>query len=125
MRIVAFAAVLGFAIASAIAAEDSPKLHGPLPTGEAEIAKKYHWPEVRHLDLTSVPYPSRALAMLDRTPNLESLILCGPRFNDSHLDELGKITTLRTLILDSTVVSDNGIAELGKARPDVIVQRSQ
>jgi hypothetical protein len=58
--------------------------------------------------------------------SLQTLVVSGPRCtDDSMLPEVEKVKSLRTLILDSTNITDQGIAQFKQRRPEVHVLRSQ
>lgn len=78
-----------------------------------------------HVDFGDEAYPSKVTDMFRAMPRLETLVMGGPRFQDRHLETLGKLKTLRVLVLDSVDISDKALAELQKSRPDLVVIRSQ
>ena len=68
----------------------------------------------------------RSFYYIRRATNLQTLVVSGPRCtNDVILPDIEKAKSLRTLILDSTNVTDQGIEQFQERRPDVFVLRSQ
>ncbi len=58
-------------------------------------------------------------------PALEMLIVGGLTFTDEHLGRFHRLTSLRGLVLDSTGVSDSGLAALREALPEAEIYESQ
>lgn len=81
--------------------------------------------EAVHVDLSQEELPSTAIGLIANTPKLRTLVVAGPRFHDEHLEQLVKSESLRTLVLDSTNVSDAAIAQLHQDRPKLTIHRSQ
>lgn len=47
------------------------------------------------------------------------------RYEDHHLDDLAKVKSLRTLVMDSTSITPQGVAAFNRVRPEVRVRLSQ
>jgi hypothetical protein len=54
-------------------------------------------------------------------PGLKSLSLAGSRISDACLDVLADLPNLQTLSVEDTMITDEGVAELLKKRPNLIV----
>ncbi len=81
--------------------------------------------EARHLDATDEPYPVNVVHLIKRAPKLETVAIAGRRFRDEHLEEMAANSSLRAIILDSTCVTEEGIAKVHRQRPELVVYRSQ
>ena len=81
--------------------------------------------EAVHVDLSDELYPSKVIDLFRSMPKLQTLVVGGPRYTDQHLDELAKIASLKTIILDSTDVTDRKIKEIVKEHPRLAIHRSQ
>lgn len=69
--------------------------------------------------------PDAYLAQIAELPAIELLIVGGLAFTDEHATRLHRMRSLRGLILDSTSVSDEGMAALREALRGVEVYASQ
>ncbi len=81
-------------------------------------------PEITLIDLSDAQSEDY-LDFIVGLPRLETLIVGGDDFTDEHLAKLGRIRSLRGLVLDSTDVSDEAICQLRTHLPDLRVHRSQ
>jgi hypothetical protein len=85
------------------------------------------WQE-RHITYVNVgdcDDPSKYIAIVADLPALELLIVGGTAFDDKYAARLHHLRTLKGLILDSTSVTENGLAALGDALPQTGIYRSQ
>ncbi len=78
-----------------------------------------------HINLADCDQPTDYLPAISRLPRLETLIVGGFAFADKDLAELEQLATLRTLVLDSTSVSDQVLAAWQERRPEVDLYPSQ
>jgi len=86
--------------------------------------KRDEFPKIVHADFADDEWPSTYV--IRNTPNLRTLVVGGPRCtDDAILPDIEKAKSLRTLVLDSTNVTDQGIEQFQERRPDVLVLRSQ
>jgi Leucine-rich repeat (LRR) protein len=75
--------------------------------------------DLRELRLDGMPVSNRWLEKLGALRNLESLSLKGcSRVNDTAAPLLSSNSTLQTLNLDGTAMTEKGISELRKAKPN-------
>ena len=93
--------------------------------GLESVREGNHLKEALHVDFGDVECPSKIMDIVQRMPKLRTLVVAGPLYIDQHIEELVKIDSLRFLVLDSTGVSDKKIAEIRKARPELVVYQSQ
>jgi hypothetical protein len=100
-------------------------IHRALPPVE-DASRDYYQPDVRHIDLSAVESPSDVMRTLDRLPNLETLVIAGPRwYLVGQLERFAKIETLHALVLDCTDFSEAAIERVREQRPDLTIHRSQ
>jgi hypothetical protein len=76
-------------------------------------------------DVSNCDDPAAYLPYIERLPLLEVLAVGGEAFGDEQLGRLKRVRTLRFLVLDGTSVSDEAVAELCRAIPELDVYRSQ
>jgi internalin A len=77
------------------------------------------------VNLADCDDPAAYLDQVTALPALETLVVGGPAFTDDHLRRLHKLTTLSGLILDSTNVTDSGLAAMREALPQAEVYQSE
>jgi hypothetical protein len=80
---------------------------------------------VSAVNLAACDAPDAYVSDLAELPAIELLIVGGPAFGDEHARRLHRLRTLRCLILDSTSVSDDGIAALREVLDTTEVHASQ
>jgi hypothetical protein len=56
---------------------------------------------------------------MERLPNLDTLVLKGPKVADAGLVQLKGLKQLRSLILHDTLVTENGKSELRRSLPNL------
>jgi hypothetical protein len=98
------------------------------PAGPAWLRRLFGEDSFRNVTLVNVAdcdEPAEYLDHVARLPALETLVVGGPDFTDEHVQRLHGLTTLTGLVLDCTVVTDDGIAALRDALGDLEVYRSQ
>ncbi len=86
-----------------------------------------HGGDYQHLKFVNLADGDDPSAYIDRVaalPAIQTLVVGGPAFADDHLRRLHGLTTLKGLVLDSTSVTDDGLAALRNALPDVDAYRS-
>jgi internalin A len=76
------------------------------------------------VDLADCDKPGEYMDRVVRLPRLETLLVGGPEFTDEQLVRLRWMKSLRALVLDSTAVSDEAVAALKEALPELMVQIS-
>jgi Leucine-rich repeat (LRR) protein len=76
-------------------------------------------------DLADCDDPAQYLQQISSLPAIETLAVGGPAFGDEHLRRLHGLKTLRGLVLDTTSVTDAGLASLRSALPQVVICRGQ
>lgn len=76
------------------------------------------------IDVANRDDPAEYLDAVAALPALETLVVGGPKFGDKQLRRLHRLHSLRGLVLDSTEVTDAGLAELQQALPALEVYRS-
>jgi hypothetical protein len=64
------------------------------------------------VDLADCDKPDEYLPHLARLPRLRTLVVGGHQFGDEQVSALGRVASLRGLVLDSTKVSDGGVERL-------------
>ncbi len=99
-----------------------------LPAGPAWLRKLFGESSFRNITLVNLADCDDPSAYLDQVaglPALETLVVGGLAFTDDHLRQLHGVATLTGLVLDCTEVTDDGIAALDEALPEVEVYRSQ
>ncbi len=104
------------------------KLGGTCQTVEAPAWLRFlggDFQNILHVDLAGCDEPDAYLDHVGDLPVLELLIVGGPAFTDEHAQRLHGLTTLQGLILDSTSVTDEGLAAARAALPTAEVYRSQ
>ena len=104
------------------------KLGGTYKTEDATGWVRYlDWnaQDVVVVDLADCDAPSEYLPLLARLPRLKALVIGGHSVRDRPLMALERMKSLRGLVLDSTKVSDEGVAELNKACHDLVVYKSE
>jgi Leucine-rich repeat (LRR) protein len=69
--------------------------------------------------------PDKYLAAIASLPRLQTLVVGGDNFTDTHLRRLGDVSTLTGLVLDSTEVTDDAVAMIQAMLPNVVVHHSQ
>ena len=69
------------------------------------------------IDVADRDDPAEYLEAVAVLPALETLVVGGPQFGDQQLRRLHGLETLRGLVLDSTEVTDAGLAEIQAALP--------
>src|SRR5438552_3520089 len=79
---------------------------------------------VKLMNLADCDRPDEYLDDIRRLPHLECLIVGGAAFSDDRLGQLEPLTSLRVLVLDSTTVSEDAIAAIREALPELQVYRS-
>lgn len=77
------------------------------------------------VNLVDASDPNQYLEHLLRLRELETLLVGGPKFRDEHLDRIGRMKSLRRLVLDSTGVSRQRLDALRARRPELTVFRSE
>jgi hypothetical protein len=77
------------------------------------------------VDLSSCREPQEYLAEIAALPALETLGVGSVWFDDACLARLRSLDTLRELLLDSTSVTEEALADLKAARPELVVCRSE
>jgi hypothetical protein len=77
------------------------------------------------VDVSDCDQPHEYLPHLGRLPFLHTLVVGGHECDDRMLNALAALQGLRTLVLDSTRVSNDGIEQLSTANPQLVVSRSQ
>ncbi len=77
------------------------------------------------VNLADCDDPNRYLSYIAPLPAIQTLVVGGEAFTDAHLRRLSGLGTLRTLILDSTAVSEETLAAWRERLPEVRVYRSQ
>jgi hypothetical protein len=81
--------------------------------------------DVVHVDLADAECSQECVDHILRLPRLKSLILGGESFRDEHLLQLQSLRALDYVILDTTSVTDRGIADLKVQLPTLLkVHRS-
>ncbi len=80
---------------------------------------------LQSVSLADCDDPDRYVSYIARLPAIQTLVVGGEQFTDAHLRRLSRLSTLRTLILDSTEVSEAGLAAWQQRLPHVKVYRSQ
>jgi hypothetical protein len=73
------------------------------------------------VDLTKSSAENQDLAQLTKIPNLKTLALDSTRIDDEGLQHLYPISTLEYVTLRATAVTREGVANLKKALPNVVV----
>lgn len=82
------------------------------------------FPKIIHADFSDEVRPNTYV--IRNAANLRTLVVGGPRCtDDSILPDIEKAKSLRTLILDSTNITEEGITQFKQRRPEVLVLRSQ
>jgi hypothetical protein len=76
------------------------------------------------IDVADHDGPADYLEAVTALPELETLVVGGPQFGDEQLRRLFGLLTLRGVVLDSTEVTDAGLAEIHQALPALEVHRS-
>lgn len=87
-----------------------------------------HGADYQHLKLVNLADCDDPDAFIDDVaalPAIETLLVGGPAFQDSHLRRLHDLSTLTGLVLDSTSVTDDALAAVRQARPALEVYRSE
>jgi hypothetical protein len=87
---------------------------------------RYNVKNVVCVDLTAIaPPPAEYLADVSRLPQLEELSVAGLAFGDDELRRLHRVKSLRGLVLNSTSVTDEGVAALAESLPQVAIRHKQ
>jgi Leucine-rich repeat (LRR) protein len=73
------------------------------------------------IDVSEVDDPEAYLSGILELPRLETLTVGGESFGDDHLARLAKLAPLRSIVLDTTEVSEEALAAFRHRRPDVEV----
>jgi hypothetical protein len=76
------------------------------------------------IDVAQCDDPPKYLESVAALTDLETLVVGGPQFGDEELRRLHGLRSLRGLVLDSTEVTDAGLAEIQQALPEFEVYRS-
>ncbi len=84
-----------------------------------------HFQHITFADVADCDDPSRFLGQVVSLPRLRTLVVGGRSLSDEHLRRLQVLETLRVLVLDSTSVTDEAVAEIKQVMPDLVVYRSQ
>jgi hypothetical protein len=84
-----------------------------------------HLQDVTLVDLADCDEPDQYISQIAELPRLEALAIGGPNFTDEHLRKLRACKTLRVLVLDSTAVSANALAEWQRDHPQTLVYQSE
>jgi hypothetical protein len=103
------------------------KLEGRFVMSEGVDWLPYFGKDLRKLvlvDLADRDDPAEYLDAVAALPALETLVVGGPKFGDEQLRRLHRLHTLRGLVLDSTEVTDAGLAEIQQALPALEIERS-
>lgn len=103
----------------------NPEMADKVYRGVDSIRNGNHYAEAVHVDVSDEEYPSKVMGMFRIMPKVETIIVAGPRYTDWHLERLAELAALRTLVLDSTDITDAAIERLRRARPELAVYRSQ
>jgi hypothetical protein len=77
------------------------------------------------VDLADCDEPAEYLDYIVDLPRLSTLVVGGPAFADEHLDRLGRLGSLRLLVLDGARVTDAGLDNLRSRLPEVEIYLSQ
>ncbi len=105
------------------------KLGGSYQTAEASSwHRRLFGRDLQNLALVNLAdcnVPEQYIDALASLPEVETLVVGGEAFSDQHLGRLHGAASLRHLVLDSTAVSDEAVAELRTARPMVEVYFSE
>jgi hypothetical protein len=80
---------------------------------------------IRRLNLSDCDVPVDYAQRVADLPRLQMLAVGGLAFGDEHLRQLRRLSSLRTLILDSTAVSPEALTAWRARRPDVEVIQTQ
>ena len=80
---------------------------------------------VVHVSILDGDWSAESLKELKKLSHLQSLLVTGTSFDDADLKQLHRIQSLRALVLDTTLVTADGIDELKEALPDLWCHRSQ
>jgi Leucine-rich repeat (LRR) protein len=83
-----------------------------------------HAQDITFVDLADCDVPDTYLPHLVRLPQIKTLVVGGHAVADDHARALRSCTSLRAVVLDSTGVSEEGVACLKEALPDVVVYKS-
>jgi len=94
-------------------------IHAP-PTDESNLNPLLELKSLTILDLTKSECSDEYLVKLCRTSRFRNTIsiLCAamiPQMGDTAVAEMSKLPSLKTLVIDSSSVTDHGIAELSKS----------
>ncbi len=84
-----------------------------------------HSQDVILADLADCNDPSAYLDQIAALPALETLVVGGRSFSDEDLSPLRGVKSLQGLVLDSTSVTEEGLATFSAALPHAVVYRSQ
>ena len=93
--------------------------------GTKSIDEGNHYLDAVNVDFGDEEYPSKVVDRFRGMINLKVLVVGGPRYTDRHLREIAKLPALRSLVLDSTDITDDAIAQLQRERPELAIYRSQ
>ncbi|MFT5239161.1 MAG: hypothetical protein ACI9OU_000539 [Candidatus Promineifilaceae bacterium] len=78
--------------------------------------------KLRDVTMRGVRVDSAALVPLTTLPEIKRLNLFGTKADDGLLDHLVKSTSLETVVLSETAVTEAGVAALHKARPELRIR---
>src|SRR5205823_1044613 len=76
------------------------------------------------VDVTRCDDPASYLDAVVRLPQLRTLAVGGEGFADAEVQRLKSVSSLEGLLLDSTSVTDAGVADLQQAMPGLDIHRS-
>jgi Leucine-rich repeat (LRR) protein len=89
--------------------------------GDAGLREVCQISFIRELHFWGSTISDAGVVHLRGLPGLKSLSLAGSRISDACLDVLADLPNLQTLSVEDTMITDEGVAELLKKRPNLIV----
>ncbi|MCH9052588.1 MAG: hypothetical protein IIA72_16185 [Proteobacteria bacterium] len=95
------------------------------PAWMREIFGDWWFQEIVYIDLCDSDVHEVGIARIAALPRLETLLLGGLNVTDADLAQIETTESLRTVILDTTAVSDEAAAQFRSVRPDVLLRSSQ